>query len=224
MTTAAKPAHATQVQYGDAATPEKFLTLLEAESIEPPESTVEMLDATSEDSTSDEVVPDNLVKNSEMSMRCLYSGDVTQLAVWGKLGAAICNWQLCLPNFGVRTKTFTVVAATNVLTATAHGLTTGQPVRVSSTTTLPAGLSAGVTYYAHYLSADTLTLHTTNAGAVADTGVVDITDTGTGTHSLQIGRRCSFAGSIASEKFDVPRGGLIAAPFKLKSSGAITTT
>ena len=49
---------------------------------------------------------------------------------------------------------------------------------------LPAGLSAGTTYYARRVASEGFTLHTTLAGAYANTGKVNITSAGTGTHTL----------------------------------------
>lgn len=80
------------------------------------------------------------------------------------------------------TQTFTA-ATTDICTATAHGFETGDRVRVSSTTTLPAGLAAATTYYVIKLTADTFKLAATDALATAGTAV-DVTDTGTGTHSV----------------------------------------
>jgi hypothetical protein len=82
-------------------------------------------------------------------------------------------------------QTFTA-ATTDICTAAAHGYLTGDQVQVSSATTLPAGLSAATYYYVHKLSADTFKLSTTLAGAVAGTGFVDISDTGTGTHTVTL--------------------------------------
>ena len=79
-------------------------------------------------------------------------------------------------------QTFTA-ATTDLCTAAAHGFQTGDRVRVSSATTLPAGLSAATTYYVIYVSANTFKLATTDANATAGTAI-DITDTGTGTHSI----------------------------------------
>lgn len=75
---------------------------------------------------------------------------------------------------------FTAVAATDLLTTTGHGLVAGVPVRFTSTTALPAGLSAGTTYYvlASGLTANDFKVSTGLGGSV-----VDITSTGTGTHS-----------------------------------------
>ncbi len=78
--------------------------------------------------------------------------------------------------------TFTAVAATDVITVSApHGLNIGDRVRVSSATTLPAGLAAATNYFVLTVpSTTTLTLSATSGGAV-----VNITDTGTGVHTIQ---------------------------------------
>lgn len=77
--------------------------------------------------------------------------------------------------------TFTAVAATNVITVSAaHGLVVGDRVRFSSDDTLPAGLSVDTDYFVITVpSTTTLTVSATSGGAA-----VDITDTGTGTHTI----------------------------------------
>lgn len=62
---------------------------------------------------------------------------------------------------------------------------TGTKIRVSSSTTLPAGLSAGTDYFAIRASATTIKLATSLANAQAGTAI-DITDQGTGTHTATI--------------------------------------
>ena len=84
-------------------------------------------------------------------------------------------------NLGSVSATFTANASTEVCTSTAHNLHNGDPVTVSSTTTLPAGLSAGVTYYVISATANTFQLSATPGGSA-----VNITDTGTGTHSFLV--------------------------------------
>jgi len=87
------------------------------------------------------------------------------------------------------TKTFTTFdLAGDILRVVAgHGASTGQRVKVSSSTTLPGGLSAT---YEYYLRPDTtnpttdFTLHYTLYGAQNNTDRVDVTDAGTGTHTL----------------------------------------
>jgi hypothetical protein len=89
--------------------------------------------------------------------------------------------------FGVRlfSKTFTVNAGTDVVTTATHGLTTGDgPFNVSSTTTLPAGLVAGTDYWVNVINATTFKLFASYANAIANTSPIDITDTGTGVHTM----------------------------------------
>jgi hypothetical protein len=75
-------------------------------------------------------------------------------------------------------------ATTDICTATTHGLQTGDgPVTVSSDDTLPAGLVAETSYWITRLDANTFKLALSRADALAGVAV-DITDTGTGTHSL----------------------------------------
>lgn len=82
--------------------------------------------------------------------------------------------------------TFTVVAGTDVGTAASTILTlTGTEVTFSSTTTLPAGLAASTTYYLIYQSATTFKVASSLANAYAGTAI-DITDTGTGTHTVNV--------------------------------------
>lgn len=88
-----------------------------------------------------------------------------------------------LPSNNATGQTFTAVAATDLCTATAHGFKTGDRVRLTTTTTLPGGLAASTTYYVIRVSADTFKLATSDANATAGT-VIDITDTGTGTHTV----------------------------------------
>lgn len=81
--------------------------------------------------------------------------------------------------------TFTANAVSDQLTTgAAHGLTTGDPVSVSSSGALPAGLLATQYYWARAVSGTLVTLHPSAADAVANTNVVDITTAGSGTHTL----------------------------------------
>ena len=87
-----------------------------------------------------------------------------------------------LPTNNATSGAFTA-ATSDICTKLAHGFVTGQKVRVSSATTLPAGLAAATTYYVIKLTADTFSLAATDALATAGTAV-NVTDTGTGVHSI----------------------------------------
>ena len=57
------------------------------------------------------------------------------------------------------------IASPGVVTATAHGLRTGDKVYLATTGALPTGLTAGTAYYVHVIDANTFHLATTNANA-----------------------------------------------------------
>lgn len=78
-----------------------------------------------------------------------------------------------------------VSTATDVIT-TGVNIATGTPVKVTSSTTVPAGLTSGTIYYVINASSTTIKLATTRANATAGTAI-DITSTGSGTHTLTRG-------------------------------------
>lgn len=87
-----------------------------------------------------------------------------------------------------RSATFTADDTTDIMTYTSvtslpSNLLTGTRVRVSSSTTLPAGLAAATDYYLIKVSDTTYKLATSYANAILGTAI-DITTTGTGTHTM----------------------------------------
>lgn len=84
--------------------------------------------------------------------------------------------------------TFTADAGTDTCTYTStanipSNILTGTRVRLTTTTTLPAGLALATDYYVIRLSDTTFRLATSYANAVAGTQI-NITDAGTGTHTI----------------------------------------
>lgn len=74
--------------------------------------------------------------------------------------------------------TFTVtIASPAVVTATAHGLSTGEPLRLTTTGALPTGLSTGTTYYVEAINANTFYLTDVNGTRINTSG------TQSGTHT-----------------------------------------
>ena len=78
---------------------------------------------------------------------------------------------------------FTADDTTDIITHTNINLMPYSKVQVSSTVTLPAGLSAATDYYVIKVTDTTCKLATSRANAVAGTAI-DITSTGTGTHTI----------------------------------------
>ena len=84
--------------------------------------------------------------------------------------------------------TFTANAGTDLCTysSTANypsNILTGTRVRLTTTTTLPGGLATGTDYYVIKVSDSTFQLATSRANAISGTQI-DITDAGTGTHTI----------------------------------------
>lgn len=87
-----------------------------------------------------------------------------------------------------RSATFTANAGTDLCTYTSttsipSNILTGTRVRLTTTTTLPAGLALATDYYVIRMSDTTFELATSYANAIAGTQI-DITDAGTGTHTV----------------------------------------
>lgn len=82
------------------------------------------------------------------------------------------------------TNTITSVdTGTDTVTHTFYALLTGTRVQLTTTTTLPAGLSTATDYYVIRVTDTTCKFATSYANAIAGTAI-DITTTGTGTHTI----------------------------------------
>lgn len=86
----------------------------------------------------------------------------------------------------VQAVTFTADAPTDVITYAAYDIATYSRVRLTTTGTLPAGLATGTDYWTVRTAATTSQLASSLANAVAGT-IIDITDAGTGTHTITVG-------------------------------------
>lgn len=76
------------------------------------------------------------------------------------------------------------IASPCVVTAVAHGILTGDAISFETSGALPTGLTAGTTYYAIYVSADTLNVATSYANALAGTAL-NTSGTQSGGHTLR---------------------------------------
>lgn len=119
--------------------------------------------------------------------------------------------------------TFTC-AVSDICTKSAHGYKTGLKVQVSTTTTLPTGLSAATDYFVIFLSANTFSLAANLADAQAGTAI-DISGAGSGTHTITptslAGASVKLQGSMDGTNYvDLP----IKATGDATKSASITTT
>lgn len=102
-----------------------------------------------------------------------------------------------------RTVTNTVDTADDELTVTAHGITgatgVGDVQRGFFTNVggaVPAAIEEDATYYLRVVDVDTLTLHRSAEGAIANTDRIDLTGDGTGTTTLIWGQQRFFCDVI----------------------------
>jgi hypothetical protein len=80
-----------------------------------------------------------------------------------------------------------ITVAAKTITKASHGLITGSMVRMTTATTLPAGITNATTdYFVIKVDADTIKLSDTKAHALAGTNIVTMSDQGTGNHTLTV--------------------------------------
>ena len=109
-------------------------------------------------------------QSDRLTPAALASGDVVRFKVWDS-GDVDASPTLDLDSVALATGTFTADAGTDVVTASAHGLTNGQRVRLTSAGTLPAGLSAAIAYYVVNKTTNTFQVSLTSGGAAVDIDV-----------------------------------------------------
>lgn len=80
-------------------------------------------------------------------------------------------------------------ATTDVITSNAHGLSNGDLIQLTTSDTLPAGLSLATNYYVIDATTNTFKVSTTPNGPA-----VDITTTGTGTHTYHLKGKAIYVG------------------------------
>lgn len=97
--------------------------------------------------------------------------------------------------------TVTITSANpGVVSLTAHGLSTGSCIELTTTGTLPNNLTANTNYYVIYVGADSFRLATSAANAIAGTAIDTSGGSPSGTHTL---RHCPF-GISTSANFLLP--------------------
>lgn len=113
--------------------------------------------------------------------------------------------------------------AGSILTLNGHSFRIGQPVRLTTTNTLPDPLVVGTTYWVIRTDDNDIKLAITNANAVANTEIT-LLDGGTGTHTVTFGTRYNFAAVLDGAEPSGSGADKLAASLSLKLSQAITIT
>lgn len=123
--------------------------------------------------------------------------------IYGKIAQRFENFFIVKGSNG---SAFTTFATTDVNTATEEitvnrSFQTGDPVRLKTTGTIPAGLAVATNYYVIRVSSTVIKLATTQANADAGTAI-DITSVGAGTHS--IGNSGAFDTVVNVQEYNLP--------------------
>jgi len=118
------------------------------------------------------------LRHLRYSVKNLLTTKRRRLAVWAAAVSA------ALDSTG--TGQVVTVAVTDIATVTTHGHATGDGpfVLTNAGGALPAGLAVGTLYWLNKIDADTFKLHTSRNEALEGSAPVDVTGTGSGTHTI----------------------------------------
>ncbi len=120
--------------------------------------------------------------------------------------------------FGDTGTGLTATVSTTTWTTATHSYNTSQPVRFSTTGTIPTGITAGKLYFARRLSGTTFSIHPTDADAIAGTNAVSATG-GSGTHTVTSGTMFKFDAGVQKIKPLAPIDAQVTADVTFKVSG-----
>ena len=223
----AHAAQTTELQAGDAGTPELFTTLGELVSVAGPSMTHEMVDVSNLASAAAAFLAAGVVDSGEVAMELHFDEDTAEHATLLSrvLDGASTNYQICWSNLDGNNFAFVpgdVTVLNDTIDEVAHGLTTGQPCYFGTDDTLPDPLVPGTIYYIIWDHADRIQVALTNANAVAGTQIVLI-DQGVGNHACYYGNRYDFAAYVVNV---TPTGAVadkLSGSITLKITDAITT-
>ena len=104
-------------------------------------------------------------------------------------------------------------ATTDIITSNSHGFSGGEILRLTTSTTLPAGLSASTDYYVRDVTTNTFKLSATPDGTP-----VDITDTGTGTHTFHLQGKVIYTMGYRHLDLHIASSGTSTMTFKFQGS------
>jgi len=224
----ARSSHETYLQLGDGSSPQVYATVGAVTDLSGPGLHVDMADVTSLADTCRRKIP--AIRGAvKATIKMLYDpDDATHEDLLDALaGKSVQAFLVSWPDFS-NSVAATIVLVTDVLTTgAAHGWCTGRPVRFHTTGTLPAStpqVAEGVTYFARRTGADTLTLHPTNADAVAGTNAINFTaDTTPALHTLLSSEAWTFSAFVADMKTRAAVGAALEADLELEVTDSVTT-
>jgi hypothetical protein len=129
---------------------------------------------------------DNLIFPDDADTAYTLYGDISGIALSSVVNLSALAFGGAMNDYTESTHTFVdadVSVANDTVTEADHGLQTGQEIVLTTTGTLPTGLSADTTYYVIYVSSSTYQFATTYANAIAGTDIDITAASGGGTHT-----------------------------------------
>ncbi len=170
----------------------------------------------------------NMVDGGELSFEVNYlPTDTSQQALLTKLyqNGTTHQFQIALPFFEDSQAISSIDTGTDVITTATHGWDTGTPVQISTADTLPTSspqVATNTIYWVDVASTTTVTLHTTNAAAVAGTGDIDFSDAGT-SNTLSAAMLWTFSGVVTGfELSGIETNGKLSGNVTIKATGKPT--
>lgn len=156
--------------------------------------------------------------------------DATQSDLLTNLFASPTNilrgYRIVWPDLGATTLTGTV-AGSVWTTSAAHGWLTGQPIKFTTTGSLPTSspqIRLGTVYYAGVLSTTTFNVYPTSADAAAGVNQITFSSAGVGVHSVLGGTSWVFSAFVTGFPPAAPKDDRMSAQIAFKLSGLSTVS
>lgn len=221
----------TLLQLSDGASPAVFTSLAEISNLTGPNLSRNWIDATHMESadTAKEFIA-GLIDIGEVTCDCNFlPGNATQRDKTTKLiaaaSSATATYRVVWPDFGATSLTGSVDTGSDVWTTSTHGWNTAQPIKFSTTGSLPTSspqIRIGQIYYAARASGTTFKVYPTSADAVADTNAIDFSSTGSGTHTVEGGTSWTFTAGVSGFPPSAPKDDRMSVSIAFKGIGIVT--
>ena len=226
------PVAGTEFQSGDGAVPEKFTTIGKITNLAGPNLHNPAVEGSGIEDLWKVYVASQLVEIGPIILTVRFDPNTTEIhdALMDRaIAKSVDNYVVCWSNLTANNFVFLpadVTVAADTIDEAAHGLHTGQPIRIGTDDTMPLPLVANTTYYAIYNAAGVIEVAATNANAVLGPGVaqIDITTQGVGNHAVYYGQRFGFAAYIVDASPEGSIGGVLAGNITLQPTCAMTVT
>ena len=225
---AATSGYSATLQVGDGASPEAYTAIAEVvriSGIGVNRDTIEVSHLTSDDEWKEFIYGMSMTTDFSLEVNFLPTSATQKETIADAQDTdanAAKTYRLVLPDFGAVTKVTTVSGS--AWASAAHGYLTGQSIRLTTTGTLPTGVTGGrKVYWLRRTSANAYTLHLTPEAAAAGTGAVSTSDGGTGTHTANGTSTFGFSAKCRGFQVgDITANDKLSGTIQFVASGATT--